>query len=71
MLRAAIIIGDGGVSWEITRQLVKNLPAMVTPRWVHTKTQPLALSDAIRYLVGVLDHPDAIGGCSRSVGPTC
>jgi uncharacterized protein YbjT (DUF2867 family) len=69
VLRAAIIIGDGGVSWEITRQLVKNLPAMVTPRWVHTKTQPLALSDAVRYLVGVLDHPDAIGRVFEIGGP--
>jgi uncharacterized protein YbjT (DUF2867 family) len=69
VLRAAIIIGDGGVSWEITRQLVKNLPAMVTPRWVHTRTQPLALSDAVRYLVGVLDHPDAIGRVFEIGGP--
>jgi uncharacterized protein YbjT (DUF2867 family) len=69
VLRAAIIIGDGGVSWEITRQLVKNLPAMVAPRWVHTKTQPIALDDAVRYLVGVLDHPDAIGRVFEIGGP--
>jgi uncharacterized protein YbjT (DUF2867 family) len=69
VLRAAIIIGAGGVSWEITRQLVKNLPAMVTPRWVHTKTQPLALSDAVRYLAGVLDHPDALGRVFDIGGP--
>ena len=35
VLRAAIVVGAGGVSWEITRQLVKNLPVMVTPRWVN------------------------------------
>lgn len=55
VLRAAIIVGHGGVSWEITRQLVKNLPVMIAPRWVDTRTQPIALTDAIRYLVGVLD----------------
>ncbi len=56
-LRAGIIIGHGGISWEITRQLVENLPAMVTPSWVHTRTQPIALPDVVRYLVGALDLP--------------
>jgi uncharacterized protein YbjT (DUF2867 family) len=58
-LRAGIIVGDGGISWEITRQLVEHLPAMVTPRWVRTRTQPIALDDVVRYLVGVLHHPEA------------
>src|SRR6185312_9431975 len=53
-LRAAVIIGNGGISWEITRQLATRLPAMVAPRWVRTRTQPIALVDVIRYLVGVL-----------------
>ena len=69
VLRAAIIIGDGGVSWEITRQLVKNLPAMVTPKWVDTKTQPIALADAVRYLVGVLDRPESTGRVYEIGGP--
>jgi uncharacterized protein YbjT (DUF2867 family) len=59
VLRAGIVIGAGGISWEITRQLVDHLPAMVTPRWVSTRTQPIAVDDVVRYLVGVLDHPDA------------
>jgi uncharacterized protein YbjT (DUF2867 family) len=54
-LRAGIIVGHGGISWEITRQLVENLPMMVTPRWVRTRTQPIAVSDVVRYLVGVLE----------------
>ena len=58
-LRAGIVVGDGGISWEITRQLVEHLPAMVTPRWVRTRTQPIALDDVVRYLVGVLLHPEA------------
>jgi uncharacterized protein YbjT (DUF2867 family) len=61
VLRAAIVVGAGGISWEITRQLVKNLPAMVVPRWAKTKTQPIALDDVIRYLVGVVDNQKAIG----------
>ncbi|WP_370615838.1 NAD(P)H-binding protein [Mumia qirimensis] len=56
-LRAGIVIGHGGISWEITRQLVEHLPAMVTPRWVSTRTQPIAVDDVIRYLVGVLTQP--------------
>ena len=61
VLRAAIVVGHGGISWEITRQLVKNLPAMVVPKWVGTRTQPIAIDDVVRYLAGVVDHPDAAG----------
>jgi uncharacterized protein YbjT (DUF2867 family) len=61
VLRAAIVVGAGGVSWELTRQLVNNLPAMVVPKWVSTRTQPIALDDVVRYLAGVIDHPDALG----------
>jgi uncharacterized protein YbjT (DUF2867 family) len=57
VLRAGIVVGHGGVSWEMTRQLVAHLPAMVTPRWVSTRTQPIAVADVVRYLVGVLDAP--------------
>lgn len=54
-LRAGIVVGDGSVSWEILCQLVERLPIMVTPRWVQTKTQPIALLDVVTYLVAVLD----------------
>ena len=50
VLRAAIVVGAGGISWEMTRQLVKNLPAMVVPRWADTRTQPVAIDDVTRYL---------------------
>src|SRR6476660_4390519 len=69
VLRAAVVVGHGGISWEITRQLVDHLPAMVTPRWVNTKTQPIALRDVVRYLVGVLDNPGAIGRIFEVGGP--
>ncbi len=60
VLRAAIVVGHGGISWEITRQLVKNLPAMIVPKWVGTRTQPIALDDVIRYLAGVVDEDEAL-----------
>jgi uncharacterized protein YbjT (DUF2867 family) len=69
VLRAAVVVGHGGISWEITRQLVDHLPAMITPRWVKTRTQPIALPDVVRYLVGVLDHPDALGKIFEIGGP--
>ena len=68
-LRAAVVVGHLGVSWEITRQLVKAMPLMVAPGWVSTKTQPIALSDVVRYLVGVLDHPEALGRSFDVGGP--
>jgi uncharacterized protein YbjT (DUF2867 family) len=49
-LRAGIVVGDGGVSWEILCQLVERLPVMITPRWVQTRTQPIALVDIVEYL---------------------
>ena len=69
VLRAGIIVGNGGISWEITRQLVRHLPAMVTPRWVRTRTQPIAVADVVRYLVGVLDEPRAKGTVFEIGGP--
>jgi len=56
-LRAAIVVGDGGASFEIMRQLVERLPVMVCPTWVTTRCQPIALPDVVRYLVGALDLP--------------
>jgi uncharacterized protein YbjT (DUF2867 family) len=69
VLRAAIVVGAGGISWELTRQLVKNLPAMVVPRWVSTPTQPIALDDVIRYLAGVVGEERALGRVYEIGGP--
>lgn len=68
-LRAAIVIGHDSISWELTRQLAQRLPAMITPAWVSTRTQPIAESDLIRYLVGVLGLPDAYGETFEIGGP--
>jgi uncharacterized protein YbjT (DUF2867 family) len=69
VIRAGIIVGHGGVSWELTRQLVEHLPVMVTPRWVATRTQPIAVDDVVRYLVGVLEPPEASGRVYEVGGP--
>ena len=69
VLRAAIIVGHGGISWEIVRQLVAHLPAMVTPRWVATRCQPIAIDDVVRYLVGALDRPEALDRTFEIGGP--
>lgn len=69
VLRAAIVVGAGGISWELTRQLVKNLPAMVVPKWVNTRTQPIALADVVRYLAGVIGNEEAFGRVFEIGGP--
>jgi uncharacterized protein YbjT (DUF2867 family) len=68
-LRAGIVVGDGGISWELLRQLVERLPAMITPRWVETRTQPIALADAVTYLVGVAGRDEALGRSYDVGGP--
>jgi len=68
-LRAGIIVGHGGISWELTRQLVDHLPAMIAPRWVRTRTQPIAIDDVVRYLVGVLEVPAAADRAFDVGGP--
>jgi len=67
-LRAGIIVGNGSTSFEIIRCLAERLPLMICPRWVVTKTQPIAVSDVLEYLEAVLDlrraveEPIEIGG---------
>ena len=53
--RAAIVIGSGSASFEMIRALVEKLPVMITPRWVNTSTQPIAVEDVIAYLKQALD----------------
>jgi uncharacterized protein YbjT (DUF2867 family) len=67
-LRASIIIGSGSVSFELISSLVRRLPVMLTPRWVRTKTQPIAIDDVVAYLTaaGTVPAPESrvfeIGG---------
>ena len=53
--RASIVIGSGSLSFEMLRKLVERLPLMITPRWVRTKAQPIAIEDVLDYLVAALD----------------
>lgn len=58
-LRAGIIVGSGSASFEIIRDLVEKLPVMITPKWLNTKTQPIAIRDVVAYLKGVISLPEA------------
>ena len=52
VLQAGIVIGSGSASFEMIRHLTDRLPVMTTPKWVHNKIQPIAIDDALHYLVG-------------------
>jgi uncharacterized protein YbjT (DUF2867 family) len=68
-LRAAVIIGDGSASFDVVRQLGKRLPLMITPKWVRTPCQPIAIDDVVAYLVGVLDSEATRDGTFEIGGP--
>lgn len=67
VLRAAMIIGSGSASFESLRYLVDRLPLMVTPRWVNTPSQPIAIRDVLYYLIGCLEH-DELSGQTLDIG---
>ncbi len=67
--RAAIVVGAGGASFEMLVQLVERLPAMLCPRWIRTRCQPIALSDLVTYLVRSLALPETIGRTFDVGGP--
>lgn len=69
VFRAAMILGSGSASFEILRYLVERLPVMVTPRWVQTPTQPIAIQDVLGYLIGCLQNPATMGGTFDIGGP--
>ena len=68
-LRAGVIIGSGSASFEMLRYLTERLPAMITPRWVRTKTQPIAIRDVLRYLVLAADLPPNVNRAFDIGGP--
>ena len=57
-VRAAMVIGEGSASFTMLRSLVERLPAMVTPRWIDTRTQPIAVTDVVRALAALATHED-------------
>lgn len=68
-LRAGIVVGAGSAAFEVIRDLTFHLRVMTTPRWVRSRTQPIALDDLLDYLVGVLDELRTAGGTYDVAGP--
>ncbi|MBO4162817.1 SDR family oxidoreductase [Micromonospora antibiotica] len=69
VLRAAVIIGSGSASFEMLRYLTERLPAMITPRWVRNRIQPIAVRDVLRYLVGCATLPPEVDRAFDIGGP--
>ncbi|MBB1256607.1 SDR family oxidoreductase [Streptomyces alkaliterrae] len=69
VLRAAVVLGSGSASFEILRYLTERLPVMVTPGWVRTRLQPIAVRDVLRYLVGSARMPREVNRAFDIGGP--
>lgn len=68
-LRAGIIVGSGSASFEIIRDLVHKLPVMITPKWLNTKCQPIAIGDVLEFLIRSLLNPDTYNESFDIGGP--
>lgn len=60
-LRAGVVVGSGSLSFEMIRYLAERVPIMICPRWVFTRTQPIAIRNVLDYLVAALEHPESAG----------
>ena len=69
IVRSAVVVGRGSAAFETIVALVDRLPAMICPRWVTTKTQPIALADIVRHLAGVGGRDEALGEAYDAAGP--
>ena len=69
ILRSGIVIGAGSASWTMLLSLVRRLPVMLTPRWVDTRSQPIAVNDVIGYLMAALDNPRTAAKSYEIGGP--
>jgi len=68
-LRAAVILGAGSASFEMIRYLTERLPVMLTPRWIRTQSQPIAVSNVLGYLQGCLESEETAGRALDICGP--
>jgi len=68
-LRAGIIVGPGSAAYEVIRDLVYHLPVMTTPRWVRSRSSPIALANLLHYLVRIPDLPGTAGAIYDTGGP--
>ncbi|SDI21435.1 Uncharacterized conserved protein YbjT, contains NAD(P)-binding and DUF2867 domains [Actinokineospora alba] len=69
VLQAAVIIGSGSASFEMLRYLTERLPAMITPRWVRNRIQPIAVRDVLHYLVAAAELPESVSRAFDIGGP--
>ncbi len=69
VLRAGIIVGSGSASFEIIRDLVEKLPVMIAPKWLKTRTQPIAVKDVITFLTRVVSRSDCLNQAFDIGGP--
>lgn len=69
VLQAAVVIGSGSASFEMLRHLTERLPVMVTPRWVRSRVQPIAIRDVLHYLAGAAALPPEINRSFDIGGP--
>ncbi len=69
VLHAAVVIGSGSASFEMLRYLTERLPVMITPRWVYSDIQPIAVRDVLRYLVACADLPADVNRAFDIGGP--
>ena len=69
--RAGVVVGSGSLSFEMIRYLTERVPVMICPRWVFTRTQPIAIRDVLDYLVAALEPAgERRADRSRSAAPT-
>ena len=68
-LKAGIIVGSGSASFEIIRDLVEKLPFMITPRWLKTKTQPIAIRNVVEFMIGVIANAETYNKSYDIGGP--
>jgi uncharacterized protein YbjT (DUF2867 family) len=68
--RAGMVVGSGSISFEMLRYLCERLPVMLCPRWVYTRTQPIAIADVLAYLVAALAQPQSAGKVVEIGGAT-
>lgn len=68
-IRAGIVVGPGSAAYEVIRDLVNSLPAMITPKWVRTESPPIALANLLTYLMELPNHPELFGDILEVGGP--
>lgn len=69
VLQAAVVLGDGSASFDMLRYLASRLPAMVAPKWLHNRIQPIAIDDVMHYLLGAADLPGDVNRTFDIGGP--